>query len=342
MRAIAVSLFMRMRSQIRPRLVGQRICQIAYCQYRATMGTSARFAMRQANHGPPYSIKFSDGFCVMRKSVFFASAISVASVCFTPLVVFGEECKPLSTFQTITPGKLVVTSFVVPPLIFKQGDDYAGVDAEVIGKFAKDNCLELTHVTTDPAAAIQYVVTQRSDVAIGGWYRTAERARVLGVTNPVYLEETAIYSRTGWSNFGALEGKKVGTVSGYLWVPELKKIFGRDLSLYPTAVSLAQDLSAGRIDAAVNSYAVGVEGKKQGGLGSDILIKMADPDPRVKSSVLPSQSAYLYSKNNASLGNALNLSIGNMQKDGEIAALLTKYGLEAKSSEVGSPRFADQ
>jgi len=254
--------------------------------------------------------------------------------------VTANECK--NEFGTINKGELTVTSAVTPPLVFKSGNQSTGIDFEIISKLAEEQCLKINHIFTDAPAAIQYVVAGRSDVSVGGWYRTAERAKVLGVSDPVYLEETAIYSRDGFTKFSQLDGKRVGTVTGYLWVPELKKIYGNKLSLYPTAVALIQDLSNNRIDAAVNSYATGIEGQKQGALAEEVKVNIADPDPRVKSSVYPAQSAFLYNKNNAQLGEAINELVSRMRESGEISEILVRYGLKSESAIINEPRFADQ
>ncbi|WP_019579833.1 substrate-binding periplasmic protein [Pseudomonas mandelii] len=255
----------------------------------------------------------------------------------------ADECKPKHTIKTVTPGTLTVTSVIIPPFIFKgENDAFTGIDVDILREFAKENCLKVNHVITDSAAAIQYVVASRSDVAVGAWYRTAERAKVLGITSPVYLEQAAIYSRDGATKFEQLKGRKVGTVQGYLWVPELKKLYGSDLSLYPNAVGLAQDISTGRIEAAVNTYSIGAEAQRQGGLSKDLQIKVVEPDERVKSSVYPAQSGFLYTKGNAQLGAGLDDTIKQMKDNGAIAGLLTKYGLDASAADTGAPRYADE
>jgi polar amino acid transport system substrate-binding protein len=254
----------------------------------------------------------------------------------------AEDCKPLHQLKTIKPGELTVTSVVLPPFAFEEAGRFSGVDGEIIQQIAKDNCLKLNHVVTDSAASIQYVVASRADISVGAWYRTFERSKVLGLSDPVYLEQTAIYSRDGATKFEQLDGRKIGTVSGYLWVPELKKLYGNNVSLYPNAVALAQDLNSGRVDVAVNTFAIGAESQKKGGLNKDIAVKVAEPDQRIKSSVYPAQTAFLYSKGNDELGQAINGTIKTMRESGKIGELLTQQGLRADGADVGEPRFADQ
>lgn len=268
--------------------------------------------------------------------------VSVLALVISASVV-AEECKPKHGFKTIRSGELTVTSVVLPPFAFVDQDQrFTGVDGEIIQHIAKENCLKVNHVVTDSAASIQYVVANRSDISVGAWYRTADRAKVMGVSDPVYLEQTAIYSRDGVDTFDQLKDRKVGTVTGYLWVSELKKLYGGKLSLYPNAVALSQDLNNGRIDAAVNTYAIGVESQKKGGIAKDIQIKVAQPDNQVKSSVYPAQTAFIYNKGNPELGAVINATIKELRESGKLGALLVEQGLRADGADVGEPRYADQ
>jgi len=274
---------------------------------------------------------------VLNKS--FAVAVLTISMV---SVAHADDCKAQHEFKTIKPGVLTVTSAVVPPFVIRGEDGQAaGVDIDVVKTLAADNCLKLEHVFTDSAAAIQYVVSGRSDISVGAWYRTSERAKVLGISDPIYLEQTAIYSRDGATKFEQLKDRKVGTVQGYLWVPELKKLYGADLSLYPTAVALAQDLSTGRIQAAVNTYSIGVETQKKGGMPADIKVVVADADPAVESSVKPAQASYLFAKTNTDLGGALNATIKKIHANGDLVKWLEGVGLEASAADTGEPRYAD-
>jgi polar amino acid transport system substrate-binding protein len=132
----------------------------------------------------------------------------------------------------------------------------------------------------------------------------------------------------------------VGTVQGYLWVPELQALFGDKLKLYPNPVAMAQDLQTGRIEAAVDTYTAGIESQKKGGF-KGFKIMVAEPDNRVRSSVKPAQTGYLYNKSNGTLGAALNASIDEMKKNGEIAQILKSHGLNPDAAKVGDPRYAD-
>ncbi|WP_237478849.1 substrate-binding periplasmic protein [Lichenibacterium dinghuense] len=266
-------------------------------------------------------------------------ALALAAAASLSTAALAADCKPAHTFPTVAPGKLTVAVYEYPPFTTgTSGGDIGGIDSEIAKKIAAENCLAVAPVVVDAAAAIQYVLTGKADVSGGDWYRTQLRAKVLDVSAPTYLDQMGIYSKDGIDTVQGLIGKQVGTVSGFNWVPELQKLLGSNLHLYPSPVALAQDLAAGRIDVGVDSYATGVYAQKKGGYPG-IKILVSKPDPRVQSSVEPAQSGLLYTKGNKALGEALDDGIAKMHADGTIANLLKQNGLDPSGADVGAPRI---
>lgn len=251
----------------------------------------------------------------------------------------ASDCTPAHTFETLVPGKLTVTVYDAPPFSTTgNGVTFGGVDADILKVIAEKECLEIAPVVVDPAAAIQYVIAGKADIAAGDWYRSVARSKVMGLSFPTYLDQMGIYSRDGISKVDDLVGRKVGAVSGYIWVPALQKLLGNDLKLYPNPVALAQDLDGGRIDVAVDSYGTGVYAQKRGGYPG-ITIKVSEPDERVPASVEPPQANLPFSKNNEGLGEALNELLKTMHSSGQIATILSENGLDPSGADVGEPRM---
>lgn len=266
-------------------------------------------------------------------------ALALACLLAPGEVALAQTCTPTHPIdQVVTPGKLTVAIYEYPPFSVTSGGDIGGVDGEMLKSIAKSACLTLTPVVVDPAATIQYVISGKADIAGGDWYRTAERAKVLGLSAPTYLDQMGIYSKDGISSVAAMAGKQVGTVSGFLWVSDLQKVFGTSLHLYPNPVALAQDLQAGRIQVGVDSYGTGAYAQKKGGYPG-IVIKVAEPDPRVLASTDASQANLLYTKGNASLGAAMDADIAEMHKNGDIGKFLSSFGLDPSGAETGTPRL---
>ncbi|WP_339757296.1 transporter substrate-binding domain-containing protein [uncultured Hoeflea sp.] len=252
---------------------------------------------------------------------------------------WAADCTPAHTFETLVPGKLTVTVYDAPPFSTTgNGVTFGGVDADILEVIAEKECLEIVPVVVDPAAAIQYVIAGKADIAAGDWYRSVARSKVMGLSFPTYLDQMGIYSRDGISKIDDIVGRKVGAVSGYIWVPALQKLLGNDLKLYPNPVALAQDLDGGRIDVAVDSYGTGAYAQKRGGYPG-IEIKVSEPDERVPASIEPPQANLPFSKNNEGLGKALDELLETMHSSGQIATILSDNGLDPSGADVGEPRM---
>jgi polar amino acid transport system substrate-binding protein len=146
-----------------------------------------------------------------------------------------------------------------------------------------------------------------------------------------------ILSKDGVDTIEGLVGKKVGTVAGYLWVEQMQELLGDNLAIYPDAVALAQDLAAGRIDAAADGYNYAAYAHKNAGAYEGIQIKLAQPDERISASVKAPQAGILYTKGNDSLGAAIDATIGRLAAEGAITKAIVDAGYDARVADVGEP-----
>lgn len=263
----------------------------------------------------------------------------VAGLTMSAPAASAEDCTPKHTFATIEPGTLTVavTTYAPHSLIDDSGT-MKGIDGDIATEFAKRECLKVKAIAVDPAAAIQYVLSGQADITTGDWYRTAERAKAMNLSAPLYTDQMGVYSKDGFKNVSDLEGKQVGTVQGYLWVADLKALLGSSLKLYPNSVNLQQDLSSGRIDVAVDGYSTGVVAAQKGALG-DVKVNVALPDDRVKATKEAAQAAFPYSQSATELGAALDAVIADMHADGTIVTILKSYGLDGTAADTGAPRL---
>ncbi|MBC9955615.1 ABC transporter substrate-binding protein [Yimella sp. cx-51] len=245
----------------------------------------------------------------------------------------ASDCKPKHTFNTVTKGTLTVAGYDLPPYGTLKDGKPGGIDMDILAEIAKRECLTVTPKWMAPAAVIPTVQSNRADTGVPDWYRTAARAEIVALTDPMYQDEMGISSKTGISKISDLTGKKVGTVDGYLWVADLKKYLGSTLKIYPSTVNLNQDLKAGRIDIAVDSYG------SQKVTNPDNKVTIAEPEPSVAASKEPAQAAFPVPKSNTALLAAFNANIADMRKDGTLAKIVKANGLEEKIVEVGAPRL---
>jgi polar amino acid transport system substrate-binding protein len=247
-------------------------------------------------------------------------------------------CTPKHTFSTLEKGVLTLAVSIYAPYALLEADGTAsGVDGEIINKIAAMECLTVKASSVSGAAAIESVASGRADLTDGDWYRTAARAKVVGLSAPVYADQSAIYSRTGIATIGDLVGKQVGTVQGFLFVEDLRKLLGSNLHLYPNIVNLYQDLTTGRVDAGVDGFSPGALAQKKG-LLQGVQIKVPPSDPRMPS-MEPGQGCFPYTRGNDALGTALDEDIAALRADGTIAAILKTYDLDPSAANPGPPKL---
>ncbi|QGZ56411.1 substrate-binding periplasmic protein [Paraburkholderia acidiphila] len=269
----------------------------------------------------------------------FAFASVYLSIAMNVSLASAGECTPKHALKTITPGTLTIVTQLFPPFDVLDGDhSLAGVEGDILMPFAKQECLKVVTVVVDGSSAIQYILTGRGDIAAASWFRTAARAKVVGISDPLYLDQMAIYSKDGLTRVSQLEGKSVGSVQGYNWVGDLQKVLGDNLKLYPNPVALANDLAAGRVSIGVDSYGTGLFAQKKGGYAG-LQIKVSEPDQRVRATVNSAQIGFLYSKDNEDLGKALNEYIQNMHLSGAIKRIFTEHGLDPQGAVPGPSRL---
>lgn len=274
----------------------------------------------------------------LTKHLTLTVALGVASVAFAN-AASAEECKPQHNITTVEAGYLTVAAPTFPPFSIPKGEaDVSGVDGEIVKEIAAKECLKIKVVPVEYATAIPFVVSGRADVAIGNYYRTDERQKVVNISAPLYLDQMGLFSKDGVTTVEQLIGRNVGTVQGYLWVNELKDVLGDNLRLYNNYVALYQDLEAGRIDIAIDGVGVGTAAQ-QGGALKDIQIIVSEKDDRVQASVDPAQSGLPLSKDNPDLLAAADEIVIELHKNGRMTEILKEFGLSESAADVGEARL---
>jgi len=272
-------------------------------------------------------------------SSLFAMSLAVA------LVTAGAaraDCAPKHTFTTIQPGTLTIAVTTYAPYSYmEENGQPGGVDDDIANAIAAMECLKVVGVPiVGGAGGLQYVLSGKADITVGDWYRTAERAKVANLSAPLYIDQMGIYSKEGYSTVQDLVGKQVGTGIGMLWDNDLKKLLGDNLHLYADDEQLHMDITAGRIDVAVDSYSDGVVMQKAGKL-QGLQIKSVAPDQRVAASMKAAQATFPYAKSNTGLGKALDDDIAALRADGTIAKILEAHGLNGSAADTGAPTLIE-
>ncbi|MEU9457138.1 ABC transporter substrate-binding protein [Streptomyces sp. NPDC048277] len=250
----------------------------------------------------------------------------------------SSNCTPKQTFSTVKKGTLTVATYDFNPHTILKGDQLSGVEGDLLKEVAARECLTLAVSSAGGAnAAVPSVQSGRADLAAGDWWRTKARAKIVTLSDPVYLDQGAIISKAGYKNLAALDGKKIGSVVGNLWNDEMTKVFGDKFVIYQDGESEFSDLANGRIDAVIDSVGATVARFKTSPIKGAQIVSMP-ADPRVPTSAAPGQVNWPTSKKNPELTAAINAQITALRADGTIAKILKKYGLDAKAAVVGNPR----
>ncbi|MGY1846421.1 MULTISPECIES: substrate-binding periplasmic protein [unclassified Blastococcus] len=247
----------------------------------------------------------------------------------------AADCEPAHEFETVEEGVLTVALTNTPPYSFEEDGEAQGIDSDILREVAADECLTIEYAPYTYATAVPAVETGRVDVAVGGFYRTAARGEVVTLSAPVYLDELTVMSTDGVSTVDDLMGKTVGTVEGYLWVDALRELLGSSFRTYPDSLSLAQDLTAGRLDIGLDGYGAAAQSTE----GTDFQIAVLEQDPRVPATEEPSQTSLLLDPSNDALATAIDDHIAQMREDGTLVEILEANGLPASAAEVGDPRL---
>jgi polar amino acid transport system substrate-binding protein len=240
----------------------------------------------------------------------------------------SKDCKPAhENVKTVKKGTLTVGAIDILPFSSYNNGKPEGIDVDIAKRVAKDNCLTVSWKSSTYADAVQSIKAKKIDMAIGTIDRTEERQEAVDFSASTYLDGMGLASKKGYKTMKDMESaKSVGTIDGYLWVDDMKKIYGSKLKTYPSSVELKADFDAGRLDAAVDSYGTAaVMYKKEKGVS--IALANAKPDKRVGALTKAPQAAFPLTKGNKSLNEAASDSIEKMRKDGDIKKLLAAKDL---------------
>lgn len=153
--------------------------------------------------------------------------------------------------ELIEPGKLHVALNGDMPGTGLEGGRLKGLDGEIMAWVAEQLGLEVEPHMMEWASEIASVRAGRVDAMHGMMAWTAEREKVINISDPIYYVSPVIVQPKGqnWDSVEDLEGSTFGTITGFALIPDLKRIPGLELKLYDTTDAAIRDLMAGRVEA---------------------------------------------------------------------------------------------
>lgn len=245
----------------------------------------------------------------------------------TGLTVFS----PAGAFELAQENKLTVAFTGDMPGSGWQDGKMIGYDGEIIQRIADKLGLKIEPALMEWSGTIASVEAGRVDVMLGtmGW--TEKRIKIMTLSEPIHYFKNGIMqsTNTNWDKLSDLEGKKVGTITGFSFVPELKAIKDLELSLYDTSDAAVRDLIAGRIDAVIGDPPVVSYAIKQNPDWNMQFLAFTDTNPQFPLLTGLGQVVYGLNKKNDDLRQKMDAIIAEMWKTCEMKAIGERYGLSA-------------
>jgi polar amino acid transport system substrate-binding protein len=264
-----------------------------------------------------------------------AAALAVALV----LTACGDKDKTTATgaaaeLDTIEKGVIKVAIEPYMPYTDVKDGKMVGLDAEILQEAAANLGLKIEHNVTDFKGMLGGVQSHRNDITIGGVGWGKERSEKGLFTDPVYYSPPAmaVVGDKSYKTVDDLKGKKVGTVTGYVWEKSIKAVDGVEAKVYQDAATFFNDLGTGRIDVGfIDPLLVTYQAQQK----PDTKFKLVYFTPPTDAQIAAKpefkdfrqiQIAFYVAKEAPKFEKALNGEITKMYKNGKLAAMVKKWG----------------
>jgi len=256
----------------------------------------------------------------------------------------------VSNLGTLTPGTITVAIEPYMPYTAEQNGKLIGLDSEIFNYIAQKLHQKVNIQVTNFAGMLSGVQTHRVDISIGGIAWSKARAQVGLFTDPPYYSPVALAEQRGEhiTTIAGLQGRSVGTVTGYIFVNAIRQIPGATLHAYQDAPSAFADLGSGRVNALVIDTLLVIYQAKQAassGITSDYLTPPAAAQVKAHpgyAAFEPYMTGFYVPKQEPRLVTAFDRVLRQMYANGELTRLLTKWGAKPSLFLRPSPGMAQQ
>ena len=241
---------------------------------------------------------------------------------------------PAADLDTVEKGVVKVAIEPYMPYTDVKDGKLVGLDAEILQEAAANLGLKIEHNVTDFKGMLGGVQSHRVDLTIGGVGWGAERAQKGLFTDPVYYSPPAmaVVGDKSYRTVDDLKGKKVGTVTGYVWEKSIKAIDGVDAKVYQDAATFFNDLGTGRIDVGfIDPLLVTYQAQQKPDTKFRLVYFIPPTDEQIAAKpefkdFRQIQIAFYVAKEAPKLAKALDAEIDKMYQNGKLAGMITKWG----------------
>ena len=243
---------------------------------------------------------------------------------------------PAAQLDTIDPGVLRVAAQSYMPYSAIKGSELVGLDGEILQRIADRLGLEIEPELTDFNGMLGSVQSHRVDITVGGVAWTEERQEQGLFTDPPYYSPPAMGVHAGdrYETVEDLQDRRLGTVTGYVWVDSIQAVPGAKLGAYPSALGVFDDLASGRLDVGFLDPLLIVYYQQQRP-DQDIETQYLTPPSAQQleehpeyAFFAPYQTSFYIPREAPKLEAAISAEIRAMYESGEMAELIEKWGGE--------------
>jgi glutamine transport system substrate-binding protein len=246
-------------------------------------------------------------------SLFFILTIFIAA-CGSNATTSGEEKS----------GKVykVGVDTTYPPFEYKEGNDYKGIDIDLINAIAKNQGFKIELSPMDFGGIIPAMQANQLDVAIAGMSITDDRKKIVDFTTPYFDAGLTVVVKKDNSNIKSvkdLKGKKVAVkkgTTGAKYAQENASKLGITVVQFNDSPAMFQEVSNGNADALIEDYPVISYAIAQKDLGLKIVGDRLNGD-QYGIAVLKGQNQDLLKK--------INKGLDEIKKDGTYDKIVKSY-----------------
>ena len=209
-----------------------------------------------------------------------------------------------------------------PPFEFKDGNDYKGIDIDLIQAIAKDQGFTVELSPMDFGGIIPALQANQLDVAIAGMSITDERKKVVDFSEPYFdagLTVVVNKDNTAVKSVDDLKGKTVAVkkgTTGAKYAQDNSKKLGIKVVQFNDSPAMFQEVSNGNAEALIEDYPVISYAITQKDLGLQIVGERLNGDQY--------GIAVLKGKNQELL-EQINKGLANLKEDGTYDEILKTY-----------------
>jgi glutamine transport system substrate-binding protein len=209
-----------------------------------------------------------------------------------------------------------------PPFEFKEGNEYKGIDIELINAIAKDQDFKIELSPMDFGGIIPAMQANQLDVAIAGMSITDERKKVVDFSTPYFnagLTVVVKKDNTTTKSVDDLKGKTVAVkkgTTGAKYAQDNSAKLGIKVVQFNDSPAMFQEVANGNADALIEDYPVISYAIAQKDLGLKTVGDRLNGD-KYGIAVLKGQDKDLLEK--------INKGIANLKKDGTYDKIIKSY-----------------